>query len=298
MPKLIFCMKRPQDINYDIVGVKKMEFPITLHNNTSIILFTHYDAKSHKTSQFEFNLTINGFDNIKSIDDIKSITLSRENMLSTKNKAIEDTYEYWLNVMTKRLEEIQQLRIDRLEILEKLDHHDENSKDDVSIQDVDLITQQIKNHTSEVNNICMQNIDVEYNESVEIKHIDLICGLSKRIELKEFGFGFGFGLSRRGFIRMESESTDQTKYQLDQLDQLFDVVWYMQDYDDNTTDVTKSSHIEIIEAQNHVINIPKIRQNSKNSKNNNILVASLGNCNFITGSSGINNTFDLVNKCI
>lgn len=239
MTKIIFYVKCPQDTQFVIASVIELEFPINHENKSRIIYLTIGNFKNQ--SVYEFNLSINGSD-IKSYEDIESITLSQKRELCTKNNVIEDNYEYWRNIMMKRLEEIGQLRADRIIMLEKLDHYDsthQDSKEDVSIQDVDLITRQINNHTIEINNICTQYIDVTYEEYVKLVHIDLKCGLLKRIELKKPAY------------------IDQKMVK----EELFDIVWFIQDYDDEVTYNIKPSRIDIIDIKNHTINISKIRKN-------------------------------------
>ncbi len=69
--------------------------------------------------------------------------------------------------MTKRLEEIGQLRVERLDVL-KLDHYDCNEKKEISIQDVELLTQQKNNHTIELTIFALKP-DIQCKDSVELK---------------------------------------------------------------------------------------------------------------------------------
>jgi ribosomal protein L24 len=236
MSQIIFCMKHSIDAQFTTASIKFLEFPVIYPQEPSEIFLTYKND-----IVFEFNLTINGKNKlIKSIDDILSITLSQKYELNTQFDAIENSYEYWTNIMTKRLEEISHLRSDRYAMLENLDFGDKN--DDVTIDDVNIITQKIKNHVLEINDICTTSHDVAYKKSLEIKHIDLVCGTLKRVKLKE------------KYI--------ETKARIPK-EELYDIVWFVQDYGNKLTDVSNSSRIEIISTKTSTINIPKIRPNNK-----------------------------------
>lgn len=242
MPKIIFCMKQPADTQFKTVSMKELEFPITQSNKSSEIYLTFSNSHSKNELIFEFILTLNGKteSDINSLDDISFIQLSQKYEVNTKFDAENNNYDYWANVMIKRLDEIHQLRNDRTNILDKLDHDTDH---DVSIEDVDLITQQIKNHNTEVDTICTTSNDIPYKESIEIKHIDLVCGSLKRVGLKD---EYVYDSNRR----LPKE-------------EIYDIVWYVQDYDDKFIDTEKSSRNEIVSSRVCTINTPKIRKNAK-----------------------------------
>jgi NACalpha-BTF3-like transcription factor len=176
-------MKRQHDTQFMIASMMQLEFPFQCDKTSEFYL--NFCNKSTKREQiFKFSLQINkkpNIDHIVSLDDILSVTLSQHYKSSTKYEMIETNYVYWQNMMTKRLAEIQKLRSERIDMLEKMDHGD----DDVSIEDIDFVTQQIKNHTIEVNDIREQSNDIKYEDFVGIRHIDLFCGQIKRVKMKD-----------------------------------------------------------------------------------------------------------------
>ena len=236
MSKIIFNMKRPKDLEYVTASVVQLEFPMADSNKSEIYLnFSNKFAKNHQI--FIFNMMIcgkNKSDVMLSIDDVSSITLLQNYETCTKYDVIEKNYEYWANILTKRLEEIKQLRADRFNMLEKLDQ----DEDDVSIKDIDLVTQQIKNYTNEVNNICEQQNDIEYKDIIEKKYIDLICGKMKRVRIKE------------DYCTEPNQKTP--------IEELYDVVWCIQDYEDKSS--VDSKRVETISSNSHMITVSKIRK--------------------------------------
>jgi NACalpha-BTF3-like transcription factor len=233
-------MKRQHDTQFMIASMMQLEFPFQCDKTSEFYL--NFCNKSTKREQiFKFSLQINkkpNIDHIVSLDDILSVTLSQHYKSSTKYEMIETNYVYWQNMMTKRLAEIQKLRSERIDMLEKMDHGD----DDVSIEDIDFVTQQIKNHTIEVNDIREQSNDIKYEDFVGIRHIDLFCGQIKRVKMKE------------------ENCSDVKKIPIPLNHELFDIVWYIKNYEESLIDTSKFERIETISNVLHTLCVSKLRK--------------------------------------
>ena len=146
-------------------------------------------------SKTRFNIKYNGFENneIITIDDVESITITHIHTQSIES-IIKTLKERICNVVAKRTDEINNLKKDRNKFLEKIDNNDLTQEEIISLRkDIELISDQIRNHNLEINKIKndVQNGEMEigdetteYNITLyrnKIQHINGIPGQQGRI---------------------------------------------------------------------------------------------------------------------
>jgi len=242
----VICLKRSHDRSFEESLVLPLELPIDLPYSRDITLVYQ---KNYCSFEYDFTLNINCKLNvndqssktpellsIQSMDDIETITLSRKCDVSTKLTEIENNYQHWSNILTKRTKEVVSLKEDRSKILKILDGGESILSEDATIEDVILITEKIKNHNNEINIINTTTCDIEYEDVIKIERIDLVCGTIKSVSL------------------MENYSKQKIQNGI-----LYDIFWSKKN-DYNLSDCLTLFRTEILSNKKSTINVPKIRK--------------------------------------
>ena len=113
-----------------------IEFPIQLpySKDSEIKYLSSSSSKNHK-----FNISIikkndNNKDDqnqITSIDDISHITLSIIETISEKDNAINDNYKHWNHMLSKRSEDIIELKKDKNKLIERTENENTEDKENI-----------------------------------------------------------------------------------------------------------------------------------------------------------------------
>lgn len=176
----------------DIVFSIKFKMPIGSKYRDKLRI--NFDTKTILikliAEHFTFNVIFNGIDNrdIKSSNDIASITLSLTHTHSNLSTARNNHFSHWENVIGKRYDDIEKFSKERDAIIYKLTLW--NSSDKILTEEemtkmseeIKILCMQIGVHTEEINNIKKSSCEVKYEERTDIYRIDLPCGVMKYID--------------------------------------------------------------------------------------------------------------------
>lgn len=248
-------IKRDSDAEYQLATLLPIEFPLSSNTIDKIIIKKNSSYYPHNQFIFicDFNKDIDK--KIESADDILHITLTKKEVTDNKKEVLDDSSKHWKNMLMKRNEDIIELQKDRDKMIKKLDNNEcnegENGLDgnfDNLYDDVKILTETIKNHNKEINEIKTTNYNIDYNEKIQMKLIKMECGKIKRIKLHN---------------------------------ELYDMYWCIQNYANDMVGESEAV-IEVLSDKTVTLNIPKFKEDVVNLATLNVNTGNVGIINSIT----------------